>query len=704
MVEAGPHAGWAAAALRGDGSMSNPPTVLKEFPHRVRVVPHVWVPMADGTRLAAKLWIPEGAEEQPVPAVLEYIPYRKNDFTAVRDNAMHAYFAGHGYVSARVDLRGSGDSEGILEDEYLPLEQSDGIEAIDWLAAQPFCSGSVGMIGISWGGFNGLQIAAHSPPALRAVVSVCSTDDRYADDVHYIGGALHGEEMLGWASVMLGYNARPPDPEVVGDDWRRIWLERMERTPPFVEAWVRHQRRDDFWRQGSVCEDYGAITCPVYMVGGWQDGYRNAILRFLTGYKGPCKGLIGPWGHTYPNYGSPGPAIGFLQECLRFYDCHLRGVDNGIMAEPKLRAFLPDAIRPSPASRDRSGVWLSEPEWPSPNVGTVRLWPTDRGELMAEDHGPVEPGERAVPTTQAVGLEAGPWCGYGSPLDNPSDQRGEDARSLVFDSPLLDADLPILGHPRASLELSSDRPFAQVAVRLCDVWPDGASTHITRGMLNLSHRRSHERPEALEAGRHETVEVVLDAIGYRLPPGHRLRMAVSSGYWPMMWPAPAPVCLSVHIGTATSLELPVRAAPDDAERPPDHFGQPEAAEELAHDELATRGAESVNRLTRDAGSGTYELVTGTRGRHVRILDSGLEYGERGRTIHRVADGDPLSASVRCEQSHMIGRGAWQTRVDTTSTMAATAEEFVVSNELDAYEGDERVFSKVWRTRIPRDHA
>ena len=286
--------------------MKRSPEVVTDFAHRVRVIPHTWVPMSDGARLAVKLWIPEDAEDHPVPAICEYIPYRKNDCTAVQDNAMHAYFAGHGYVSARVDLRGSGDSDGILYDEYLPQEQSDGAEVIAWLASQPWCSEAVGMIGISWGGFNGLQVASHAPPALKAVVSVCSTDDRYADDVHYVGGALHGEDMLGWASVMLGYNARPPDPEVVGDAWRTAWLERMRQTPPFIEAWMRHQRRDEFWKQGSVCEDYGAIVCPVYMVGGWQDGYKNAILRFLAGYGGPRKGLIGPWGHTYPNFGSPG--------------------------------------------------------------------------------------------------------------------------------------------------------------------------------------------------------------------------------------------------------------------------------------------------------------------------------------------------------------------------------------------------------------
>jgi putative CocE/NonD family hydrolase len=289
---------------------------ITTFPHAIQEIENAWIPMSDGARLAARLWLPADAHEHPVPAILEYIPYRKNDFTALRDSLRHPYFAGHGYACVRVDMRGSGDSDGILYDEYLPQEQDDALEVLAWIAAQPWCSGAVGIIGKSWGGFNGLQIAARRPPELKAVITLCSTDDRYADDVHFMGGCLLASDMLGWASIMLAYNARPPDPRFVGERWREMWLERMERTPPYIEAWLAHQRRDVFWQHGSVCEAYAAITCPVYAVGGWADGYTNAIPRLLEGLPGPRKGLIGPWAHEYPEVAAPGPAIGFLQECL----------------------------------------------------------------------------------------------------------------------------------------------------------------------------------------------------------------------------------------------------------------------------------------------------------------------------------------------------------------------------------------------------
>ena len=313
--------------------------------------------MPDGTRLAARMWLPEDADSDPVPAILEYIPYRKNDATAPRDAEMHPYLAARGFAGVRVDLRGSGDSEGVLAGEYLQQELDDGVEVIAWLAAQPWCSGRVGMIGKSWGGFNGLQIAALRPPALGCVISVCSTDDRYADDVHYAGGALFAAATLSWATTMLAYTARPPDPAVVGDAWRERWIERLEATRPFAHEWVAHQRRDAFWQHGSVGDDPGAIACHVEMVGGFADPYRGAVFRMLAAAPDRVRGLIGPWAHVYPHTGSPGPAIGFLQRCVTVFDQHLRGGPGD--DEPALRAFMPERVEPGDEPDVRAGRWVS---------------------------------------------------------------------------------------------------------------------------------------------------------------------------------------------------------------------------------------------------------------------------------------------------------------------------------------------------------
>ncbi|MGD8582361.1 MAG: CocE/NonD family hydrolase, partial [Gammaproteobacteria bacterium] len=297
--------------------------IVEDFTNRLRHIEHQWIPMPDHTRLAARIWMPEDAESNPVPAILEYIPYRKRDGSRLRDETMHPYFAGHGYACVRVDIRGSGDSEGVLTDEYLQQEMEDGVDIIQWLAQQPWCNGKVGMIGISWGGFNGLQIAALQPAPLKAVVSVCSTDDRYADDVHYMGGCLLGDN-LSWASTMFAYNSLPPDPEIVGDSWRQMWLQRLQGSGLWLDTWLQHQHRDAYWQHGSICEDFSRVRVPVMAVSGWADGYSNAVFRLLEKLPGPRLGLIGPWSHKYPHLGVPGPAIGFLQECLRWWDKWLK--------------------------------------------------------------------------------------------------------------------------------------------------------------------------------------------------------------------------------------------------------------------------------------------------------------------------------------------------------------------------------------------
>jgi hypothetical protein len=670
---------------------------IAEFTHNIQQIENTWIELKDGTRLAARIWLPENAETRPVPAILEYLPYRKNDGTIFRDVRQHPYFAGHGYAAVRVDMRGSGDSDGILYDEYLPQEQADCLEVLAWLAAQPWCTGAVGMIGISWGGFNGLQVAARKPPELKAVISLCSTDDRYADDVHYMGGAMLGNAHLRWASSMFAYNARPPDPRFVGDRWREMWLERMEKSPPFIEAWLSHQRRDAFWKQGSVCEDYSAITCPVYAVGGWADAYTNTVLRLLQGLPGPSKGLIGPWAHLYPEMALPGPPIGFLQECLRWWDYWLKGINTGIMDEPKLRVWMQESVVPDTSLLETPGRWVVEPGWPSADISPTTLY-LNTNNLSAK---PTHPSERQILGTFAAGMDAGLWCGHGRPGDMPPDQRSEDGRSLTFTSPPAAERIEILGFPLVELTLSSDQPLALVAVRLCDISPGGSSLLVTRGLFNLTHRLSHEFPEPLEPGQTYTVTIPLNAIAHALPAGHRWRVALSPTYWPLAWPSPKPVTLTIKTGMASRLILPIRPPrPADAALLP--FPEPETAPPLATELLApaSRHQTTVYDSIRGQYRSTEESSTGRR----RILANGLETETTSTSIYTIIEGDPLSAHAQSDRIVSIGRAEWQTRIETSSTLTADAHNFHVLNTLQAYEGRIRVFTKSWTTIIPRDHV
>lgn len=677
------------------------PAVVTEFPRAV-VTRDDWIELSDGCRLFARTVLPADAAGDPVPAILEFLPYRLTDGTAHRDGTTHPYFAGHGYAGVRVDIRGTGNSDGILLDEYLPQEQSDGCEVIAWLARQPWCSGAVGIYGKSWGGFNGLQIAAHQPPALRAVITAYFTDDRYADDVHYMGGCLLGHEALSWASTMLGLNALPPDPRIVGERWREMWRRRLRDTPFFAEEWLRHQRRDAFWQQGSVGEDFGAIAAPTLLVGGWADGYTNAVGRTLAGLTAagvPCRALLGPWSHGWPQVSEPGPRIGFLQECLRWWDHWLKGVDRRAMDAPLLRAWLQEYDPPAPGQAMRSGRWIAQDAWPPLAAATHTLFPAADGRLLREpDASAAQDGgriDRLIGSARS-GADAGAWCPYGEPVDFPADQRAEDGLALSYTTPPLRDRLEVLGVPAVTLELTVDRPLALVAVRLCDVAPDGRSLLVARGLLNLTHRDSHAAPAPMPVGEPTIVRVALDLTGHAFAVGHRIRLALSPTYWPFAWPSPEPVTLAVALGAGTRLDLPTHAPAGD-EGPAPSFAGPEQSAPPAGPVRHT----AWRTHTREDGTGRVELEVGGD-EHSRLDDERLEFGERVTRRYSLTAGDPLSAQVRCEGEHFLRRDDWRVTIRLRTALTCTATRFVVTRELEAYEGEARIHVDRTRTEIPRD--
>lgn len=664
---------------------------------RVREVENVFIPMPDGTRLAARLFLP--ADGEPVPGILEYIPYRKRDFMRARDEPMHRYFAAHGYAVARVDVRGSGDSEGVMTDEYSPQEQDDAEAVIAWMAAQDWCSGKVGMMGISWGGFNALQVAARRPPALGAIISLCASDDRYADDAHYMGGLMLNEN-LQWGSILMAYQAMPPDPAIVGERYDDMWRARLEGLPAFPALWMQHPHRDAHWKQGSVCEDYAAIRCPVFVVGGWADGYTNSVGRTLAGLPGADKkGLIGPWAHTFPHRGYPGPSIGFLQEAIRWWDHWLKDRETGIMDEPMLRVWLQESVSPEPHYDERPGRWVAEASWPSDRIERLQ-WAMNRKRLALEP----EP-ERALTlrSPQSTGAVAGEWCAFGAPGEMPLDQRPDDGRSLVFDSEPLGEPLELLGAPEVELEVSSDVPVAMVAVRLNEVAPTGASTRLSYGLLNLTHRDGHEQPVALVPGERVRVKVRLNDVGVTLTPGNRLRIAVSTAYWPIAWPGPERATLTLWSGVS-QLMLPVRPpSPLDASLLP--FPDPEECPGVEHEPLRPVPFKRVTEHDLVTNERVYTLTSdgGEFGDHshayIEAIDMTLGYSMTKR--HRIRPTDPLSACTEFVQWIELEREGWKVRIDCATCTKAAPEHFRFTATVSATQNGELVFERQWDEAISR---
>jgi len=656
----------------------------------MRVEEHFFIPLADGCRLAARAWFPDA---ERAPAILEYIPYRKRDGTRGRDEPMHGYFATHGYVSVRVDIRGSGESDGLLRDEYLQRELDDACKVIDWLSRQPWCDGNVGIMGKSWGGFNALQVAAMRPPALKAIITVCSTDDRYADDVHYMGGCLLNDN-LWWGAIMLAYQARPPDPALRGD-WREVWLQRLDAMPFWPALWLRRQRRDAYWRHGSVCENFAAIQCPVFAVGGWADAYTNAIPRLLEGLTVPRLGLIGPWAHLYPHDGKPGPSVGFLQEAVRWWDHWLKGADNGVMGQPILRAFIEDGGEKE-NRETAAGRFVSEAQWPSPQIArrtmSVNAAGLDR---------PADASQAQIRSPLWTGSGAGEWMGTGAPHEAAWDQRLDDGFSLVFDGAPLLAPLEILGAAEFEAEIASDKPVAQLCVRLCDVAPDGASRRVSYGVLNLTHRDGHAEPRALEPGVFYRIRVRLNDCGYRLAPGHRLRLAISTAYWPLIWPAPDAATLTLRLPAA--LSLPVRHAPQD--QPAVDFAARETAADAPKTSLSLGRVERRVGFDLGAGVATYETLGegglfGEGAYRYDDIDTRVSHDLSRR--FRIGADDPLSAAYDLDQTYEMGREGWRIRIETQVSMHATATDFVLEARLCAYENGEIVSERRFDETIARD--
>jgi uncharacterized protein len=475
-----------------------------------------------------------------------------------------------------------------------------------------------------------------------------------------------------------------------------MWFNRMENTPPFIESWVSHQGRDGFWKQGSVDEEYSAITCPVYAVGGWVDPYTNSVPRLLAELSSPRKGLIGPWVHSYPHTAIPQPAIGFLQECLRWWDYWLKDIDTGIMDEPMLRVWMPEAVPPQPFEPVWLGRWVAEPSWPP-----VHLDP--KAYILSENRlvdNPEPVREVTFKGAQTNGSTAGVWCPYGGRFGIPVDQRTDDGLSLCFTTEPCDESMEILGFPQVQLKLSVDQPDALLAVRLCDIAPSGTSRLVSWGLLNLTHRAGHENPKALEPSQPYQVSVQLNVAAHRLLPGHRWRVAISPTYWPHAWPSPAPVSLTLYTGEDSKLLLPLRDSNplDDSLAP---FGTPEGAPMLEFESLRP---EDANRTF------SYDVVQGRLQMTDRIdegrnhLSNGIIYDSVITNIFSIVEGQPTSARVECKRRIEISRDDWVTHVETTSVMTSDKEYFHLTNVLDAYEGQTRVFTKSWTRRIRRERV
>jgi uncharacterized protein len=656
--------------------------------HGIRIEP-TWITLPDGVRLSADLYRPEGADRE-LPVLLEYLPYRKHENRS-RNYPLYSYFVQRGYVVAAVDIRGTGNSEGrLIPHEYSQIEHRDGEAVIDWLSKQPWSNGKVGMFGISWGGFNAIQLARRNPPALKAVIAVDATEDLYQEDVHYIDGILHLDS---WEMSQDLDNARPGAPDYVMDE--AYFRDRFD-TEPWLLTWKKHQRDGEFWDRIDVMGHYEEIRVPGFHIGGWYDGYRDSIPRMLANVKNaPVKAIMGPWHHTWPNQPYPGPGMEWRHEAVRWFDHWLKGEETGILDEPRFAVFVRNWHPPGPHLEHAPGSWRYEDGWPIARIREQVLYPHDDHTLKAAAPEGVRHTLRYVPS---IGIEAGgPVMWWG---DVAHDQRPTDAYSLVYESAPLAEDLEILGLPRATLAVSADATRANWFARLSDVAPDGSVTQVTGAGFNGTHRRSAREPQALVPGEEFTIDIDMHFTSWVFPKGHRIRLAVNNAQWPMLWPTPEPTTTTLRLdGSRLSLPVvPYEKRPVPAFLPPAE--DPVLAGFEALEAGTTSGYGEISSVDRNPQTGA-AVATATNG-------SGSRYPwGTERTLetirHSVTDTAPANAGVlgthRMEVDLPGRKLAWEASLSFTSDR----EDFHYHYTRRVLENGTLLREKTWTRTIPRDY-
>lgn len=511
--------------------------------YKVKVVKNVMIPMRDKIKIAADLIMPDAKGK--FPAIIQYHPYRKDDISLTNNDA-HYYFAQRGYVGVRLDVRGTGSSEGYSVLEYSPEEQRDSYDAIEWIGEQDWCNGNVGIWGISYSGQTAMTAAFMNPPHLKAAIPLFFSDDRYLADCHYFGGSLRIP--VDWAFYgiwMVGMNAAPPYPELVGGKWHELWMERLEKSEPWLLSWIEHQVQGPFWKSGSVAGKYDQVQCPVFIIAGWRDGYPGAGARIYSNLKSNKKLLIGPWMHNRPDTGIPGPRIHFLREMQKWWDYWLKGIENGVMEEPSVCLYVQKYDCPT-ADRDMtSGYWRYEKEWPIERTEEVPFY-FHRGGLTSREPSDLEKGEKDDYTYKpTVGTSVGHFSAAG-PRVLSVDQRIDEAFSLTYTTPSLNEDIEITGVPKAIIFVSSTADIAGFVVKLNDVAEDGTSAFITKGYLNATRRNSFESPELLTPGEIYELTIPLEATSWIFEKGHKIRVSIQSSDWWNLWPTPRKAVNSIY--------------------------------------------------------------------------------------------------------------------------------------------------------------
>jgi uncharacterized protein len=644
-----------------------------------------WIPMKDGVRLAATLYMPNGTKaEEKFPALLEYLPYRKDDDTAAGDYPKHAYFARRGYVSVRVDIRGFGSSEGTPpEREYSEQEQVDCERIIHWLATQSWSNGNVGMFGISWGGFTALQMAMRHPPDLKAILAVDATAELFHDDVHYIDGMAHVDEFELNMDMAEGWTGAPDytlDEKVLGPRFN---------AAPWSLLYLKHQHDGPFWRDRVRPLD--KIGIPAFLIGGMLDGYRDNVSDMLMQSKGPIKAIVGSWNHTFPNEAEPGPQVEWRDQAIRWWDHWLKGHDTGVENDPRLVVYMQHWHPPDPKLQTVPGEWRREDTWPPAGARQAYLFLQSNHTLSGQAS---ETAIHQLKYVPSIGVEAGFWWG-----ELLSDPRPVDAFSLVYDSAPLTDEAAILGRPKVLLQASADAPLADWFARLSDVAPDGTVTQITGAGINGAQRDGMTDPKDLVPGKVYSLDIEMHLTSWVFPKGHRIRVAISNALWPMILPTPYNMTTSLQLGGENGSRLLLPMVPLEGAKAPE-FGAPQPSEERK--DIQTMGFPWPGDWTVERDEAHQKTTVHWRGQYGSVFPWGKET-DYEKLTYDADDAHPEISSTLGEAKTIFELRdrtlTWRGHLSVTTDQ----KNFYYKYTRELLKDGKMFKQKTWQETIPRDH-
>ena len=515
--------------------------------YEVKLTKNIIIPTRDGVELAADLLLPDAPG--PFPVVMTYYPYHKDGLIGagyVVEEPIE--IAKRGYAHVFLDMRGTGSSAGFQKGVMRGQQWEDGYDAVEWIAGQDWCDGNVGMWGLSYGGFTSINVAALAPPHLKAIVPMMG--DVTTSGWSHPGGAQRLFGSMVWFPMMICMNYLPPMYTDEEGRWLKVWQEHLEKNTDWLFHLYDHTTEDEWQRDGAALYHLDKVKAAVYVMDGWRDIFAPGNFMMYNGLKSPKKIMMGPWKHGMPTWAVPGPNVDYFDEMIRWFDYWLKGMKNGIADEPPVTIWVQEG-----------GQWRFENEWPPARSKATAFHLHPQGLLSAEacqggDESDSFDHDATVGT--ARGLEDPLSLPFGLPLD----QRGDEAKSLTYTTEPLAQNMEISGAPAVTLFVSTSADEGVISVKLNDVAPDGSSSSISYGCLNLAQRDSREEIQAVEPGQVYEVSITLWDTSYLVKTGHRLRLAIASSDFPFIWPTTKPATNTLYHSAARSsrIEVPITPA------------------------------------------------------------------------------------------------------------------------------------------------